>query len=92
MPIPHFLRYQSCLLAPFIPGLFSCIFVCRDLKEIGDPHPDVQQALAKQIRDACIDVGFFYGAMLTVLHIYMLIDSPMQSRTTAYLRKPLPSP
>jgi len=31
-----------------------------DLKDINDPQPDVQQALAKQIRDACIDVGFFY--------------------------------
>ncbi|KAH9015706.1 2OG-Fe-II oxygenase [Lactarius hengduanensis] len=31
-----------------------------DLKDIGDPTPDVQRALAKQIRDACIDVGFFY--------------------------------
>ena len=39
----------------------SCIFDCRDLKDIGDPRPEVQQALAKRIRDACIDVGFFYG-------------------------------
>ncbi|KAH9060198.1 2OG-Fe-II oxygenase [Lactarius vividus] len=31
-----------------------------DLKDIGDPTPAVQLALAKQIRDACIDVGFFY--------------------------------
>ncbi|KAF8272609.1 2OG-Fe(II) oxygenase [Lactarius quietus] len=31
-----------------------------DLKDISDPNPEVQQALAKQIRDACIDVGFFY--------------------------------
>jgi hypothetical protein len=42
--------------------------VCRDLKDIGDPHPEVQQALSKQIRDACIDVGFFYGAMSSYLH------------------------
>jgi len=41
--------------------------VCRDLKDIGDPHPEVQQALSKQIRDACIDVGFFYGAMPSYL-------------------------
>jgi len=31
------------------------------MKDIGNPHPDVQQALAEQIRDACIHVGFFYG-------------------------------
>jgi len=41
---------------------------CRDLKDICDPRPEVQQALAKQIRDACIDVGFFYGAMLLYLY------------------------
>jgi hypothetical protein len=41
---------------------------CRDLKDIGDPRPEVQQALAKRIRDACIDVGFFYGAMLLYLY------------------------
>jgi hypothetical protein len=42
----------------------SCIFDCRDLKDIDDPRPEVQQALAKRIRDACIEVGFFYGAVL----------------------------
>ncbi|KAI0274309.1 2OG-Fe-II oxygenase [Russula aff. rugulosa BPL654] len=30
------------------------------LKDINDPRPEVQQALAKRIRDVCIDVGFFY--------------------------------
>jgi len=68
MPIPHFLRYLSCLLVQFIPKLLSYIFACRDLKDIDDPRPEVQQALAKRIRDACIDVGFFYGAMLSYLH------------------------
>ncbi|KAH9972006.1 2OG-Fe-II oxygenase [Lactifluus volemus] len=31
-----------------------------DLKCINDPDPELQQTLAKQIRDACINVGFFY--------------------------------
>ena len=44
----------------------TLIVLClRDLKDISDPNPEVQQALAKQIRDACIDVGFFYGTHLT---------------------------
>lgn len=37
---------------------FSAIPII-DLKDISDPNPEVQQSLAKQIRDACIDVGFF---------------------------------
>lgn len=62
------------VLTQFIPRLLSCIFVCRDLKDIGDPHADVQLALAKQIRDACIDVGFFYGEECSnVLHRCALI-------------------
>ena len=51
---------------------FSPISVYRDLKDIGNPHPDVQQALAKQIRDACIDVGFFYGAVPANSHRFSL--------------------
>ncbi|KAI0265683.1 Clavaminate synthase-like protein [Gloeopeniophorella convolvens] len=31
-----------------------------NLKSVADPDPKVQQALARQIRDACVDVGFFY--------------------------------
>ncbi|KAI0251108.1 Clavaminate synthase-like protein [Lactifluus subvellereus] len=38
-----------------------------DLKDINDPDPRVQQALAKQIRDACIDVGFFYAIIAATL-------------------------
>lgn len=42
---------------------FSSIFHFRDLKDIGDPRPEIQEALATRIQDACINVGFFYGAM-----------------------------
>ena len=45
----------------------SCIFDLRDLKDIDDPRHEVQEALAKRIRDVCIDVGFFYGAMQPML-------------------------
>ena len=33
----------------------------RDLKDIDSPDPAVRAALADEIRDACMNVGFLYG-------------------------------
>lgn len=65
--IRHSLRYQSCLLVHLAHILLSRFSLIRDLRDIDDPNPEVQQDLAKQIRDACIHVGFFYGAHITRL-------------------------
>jgi hypothetical protein len=34
----------------------------RDLKDATNPDPEARKALATRIRDACINVGFFYGS------------------------------
>ncbi|KAI0292201.1 Clavaminate synthase-like protein [Multifurca ochricompacta] len=57
-----------------------------DLKEITDPDPVVQQALAKQIRDACIDVGFFYVTNHNISEA--IIESALESMKT-YFASPL---
>jgi isopenicillin N synthase-like dioxygenase len=36
----------------------------RDLKDATNPDLQVRNALAAHIRDACINVGFFYGSAL----------------------------
>ncbi|CDO72227.1 hypothetical protein BN946_scf184970.g79 [Trametes cinnabarina] len=33
---------------------------CSDLKDIDSPDPDVRHTLGQAVRDACINVGFFY--------------------------------
>lgn len=83
MPKPHFPRFRSCLPIDFTHRLLSCIYVSRDLKLINNSQPEVQQALANQIRDACINVGFFYGATLANVHKSLLISRC--SRESRYL-------
>lgn len=34
------------------------------MKEATNPDPVIRQQLAKDIRDACINVGFFYGMII----------------------------
>ena len=58
----NFLTYQSCWFLHPASNLLSQLF--RDLKDISDPNPEVQHNLAKQIRDTCIDVSFFYSTHL----------------------------
>lgn len=36
--------------------------LARNLKDVTDPDLQVRKALAARIRDACINVGFFYGS------------------------------
>ncbi|KAG6829439.1 hypothetical protein H0H87_011394 [Tephrocybe sp. NHM501043] len=38
-----------------------------DLANISNNDPHVQRALAAQVRDACINVGFFYGAVTMLI-------------------------
>ncbi|TFY72244.1 hypothetical protein EVG20_g744 [Dentipellis fragilis] len=44
-----------------------------DLTEVSNPDPVVQRSLAGQVRDACINVGFFYGTNLR-LHAFVELE------------------
>lgn len=38
---------------------YGCTF--SDMKDAASPDPSVRRQLASVVRDACINVGFFYG-------------------------------
>lgn len=43
---------------------------CRDFTNIANPDPVVRRGLANRIRDACVNVGFFYSQ----LSFFLLLD------------------
>lgn len=82
-PKLNFLRYRSCRFLHLASNLLLQLF--RDLKNINDPNPEVQQTLAKHIRDACIDVGFFYGTHL--IRSKGHVSESLHSIESRYLRR-----
>lgn len=40
----------------------------RDIQWGNKLEASVRRDIADQIRDACVNVGFFYGAVLNILH------------------------
>jgi isopenicillin N synthase-like dioxygenase len=45
---------------------------CSDLTNMKSSDVNLRQALGKEIRDACINVGFFYGIRQVVGSPYVL--------------------
>jgi isopenicillin N synthase-like dioxygenase len=42
------------------------------LEHLSSPDPVVKHALAANIRNACVNVGFFYGKSLSIIFIFQL--------------------
>ena len=49
---------------------FVELHACRDLRNVSSTDPALRGALAGEIRDACINVGFFYGTSILSMHGY----------------------
>ena len=52
---------------------FVELHACRDLTNVSSTDPALRGALAGEIRDACINVGFFYGTSILSMHGYYVI-------------------
>jgi len=55
----------------------SYIHIFRDLKDATNPDPQAKKALAAHIREACINVGFFYGSSFLLAVLYPVSSSPV---------------
>jgi hypothetical protein len=62
-------------------------FNCRDTTNISSPDSTVRRELAFQIRDACINVGFFYGNIRPFPQLY---QPNYSSRWSAVKNHPIP--